>query len=348
MSDQLHPTPTPDIPRDFERVRSPERVEYEQLSNPELRYKYVKFTEGLIARAIAEESDALVFLDKSARPVAWLMKALWPTLGFSGFDEQGKPIPAAMPAIKFANIDREQWAVAMGRSEGRDGKGITLEGVHPDTIDSLTGLFATRNMSEHEYVSEEDTTLFDHKNVLIIDEVMTSGDTLTMATKLFERAFPDANSIRGTYWMTPEKKYDTKSGGTRNADLPIWYNRHSPYGRLVANRDDYKSGQSVSMRQRRGAQFLSTRFDDSDTLGLQLRREMQQLGRDVTEGRMPVTPNSKNRPDDDEFVEKFMNHVNHLSTLEFAKLLGQSKREHMPFPTLVDSYKTARNHVNAS
>jgi len=230
---------------------------FEQLADPDLRYKYVRFTEGLIAKAIENDVDTMLFLDKSARPVAWLMRSLWPTLGFRDFDENGEPVPVKMPDIKFINFDREQWAPVMGRSELKDGVGITLEGLHPDTIDSLTGLFATKHMDVEDYVQPTDTTMFDDKNVLIVDEVSASGDTLRMAEKLIERAFKNAQSVTGTHWMTPEKKLDKRSGGMRNADLPVWYNASTPYGRLVGDRDIYKSSQSPSVRQRRGSQFLS-------------------------------------------------------------------------------------------
>ncbi len=319
------------------------RVEYEILDNPDLRYKYVRYTEGLIARAIAHEDDTLIFLDKSARPVAWLMKSLWPTLGFKDFDEHGQPIPVPMPDIKFVNFDREQWAAVMGRSEGKNGQDITLENVHPDTIDSLTGLFAVKNMDAADYVSADDETMFDNKNIMIVDEVSASGDTLAMAQKLFERAFENAASVDGMHWMPPDKKYDKRSGGMRNADLPVWYDAGTPYGRLVGDRDLYKSGHSPSMRQRRGAQFLSYRLPEIDTAGRQLRREMQQLGRDVAEGVMPVVFDAASRPDTDEFQENFMRHVNNLSIEEFATLRRQAEKEHTSFPMLVAEYKRARD-----
>lgn len=319
-----------------------DHVSYEILDTPDLRYQYVRYTEGVIARAIAEDIDTMVFLDKSARPVAWLMKSLWPTLGIKDFDADGQPIRAAMPAIKFINFDREQWAPAMGRSEGRDGNGITLDGVHPDTVDSLTGLFAIRAVDRDEYISSDEKTLFDDKNVLIVDEVSASGDTLTMAQALLGRAFTNAHSIQGMHWMSPDKTYDKKSGGVRNADLPVWYSADTPYGRIVGDRDLYKSGQSSSMRQRRGAQFLSYRLPKLDAQGRRLRAEMAQLGRDVADGKMPVLLDATYRPNDDVFVDQYMQHVNDISTAEFAVLRQQAVRERVSFPDLLNEYKQAR------
>lgn len=327
-----------------EEAETKEKTEYKILDDTDLRYNYVRYTERLIAKAIHNEVDTMIFLDKSARPVAWLMRALWNTLGIKDFDESGEPIMAKMPEVKFVNFDREQWAPVMGRSEGKDGKGITLEGLHPDTVDSLTGLFAKRQFDRDDYVSPEDETFFDDRNILIVDEVSASGDTLVMAKKLFERAFRNSASIDGTHWMPPEKVYDKRSGAARNADLPVWYNADSPYGRLVGDRDLFKSSQSPSMRQRRGAQFLSYHLPKRDDRGIQLRKEMYQLGEDVMNGEVPVTPSSY-RPDDERFEDLFMLYVNQLSFKEFSDLKRQAIKENGSFTELVNQYKTDRGSV---
>lgn len=330
--------------------------EYQILDDPEMRYRYVQYTEKLIARTIESDVDSLVFLDKSARPVAWLMRSLWPTLGFKDFDENGEPIKLPMPEMKFANIDREQWASAMGRSEVREGEGITLKGVHPDTIDSLTGLFAKKNMDMDDYVSKDDETLFDDKNVLIIDEVMASGDTLTMAQKLFERAFENAKSIDGAYWMAPEQKMDKRSGGMRNADLPIWYDRNSTAGRGIGGRESNISASSESVRQRRGRLFLSTRYAEMhhgqriemiDQKGQKLREDIQMLGREVADGKIPVLM-GKMRPGSDEFEDNFMRHVNDLNVEDFIRLRRQAEAEGTSFTDLVNLYKRDRTQDKSS
>ena len=315
--------------------------EYEQLADPDLRYEYVRLTEKLIAKALYEDKDELVFLDKSARPVAWFVRSLWPTLGFKEFDENGKPVIEPMPDMKFLNIDREQWEPMMGRSEGKDGEGITLKYVPEDTIDSLTGLMAERILGPNEYVSNHEPTFFDNKNILIVDEVSASGDTLRMAQALLGKAFKKAASIEGVHWMAPEKIYDKKSGGTKNARLPIWYSDSTPFGRLVGNRDSVKSRRSFSARQQRGGQFLSTRFNEPDRRGIALRKEITQLGKDVANGNMPVVP-SRDRPVDDAYHENYMQYINRLSSKEFSSLRQQAAKEKIPFSELVREYKADR------
>lgn len=320
--------------------RAPD-FEYEQLADPDLRYEYVRLTEKLIAKTLYEGKDELVFLDKSGRPVAWLMRSLWPTLGFKDFDENGKPIIEPLPGMKFLNIDREQWEPMMGRSEGKDGEGITLKYVPEDTIDSLTGLMAEKTLGPDEYVPKDEPTFFDDKNVLIVDEVSASGDTLRMAQALLGKAFKKAASIEGVHWMAPETVYDKKSGGTKNAKLPIWYSDSTPFGRLVGNRDSVKSRSSFSTRQRRGGQFLSSRFNEPDRMGITLRKEIARLGEDVANGNMPVVP-SRDRPDDDAYYENYMQHVNQLTPKEFSSLRQQAVKERVPFPELAKEYKADR------
>lgn len=307
-----------------------EQYSYKVLDSPELRTQYVWNTERLIGRVIAQEINDIVFLDKSARPVAWLMKSLWPLLGV---DEDGRAL--AMPTVKFANIDREQWEPLVGRSEDKNG-GINMNRIHPDTVDSLRGLYALKNLDRDDRADDE-PTLFDGRKLMIIDEVKSSGDTIAMSEWLFEKAFPEAE-IHTSYWMSPATK-QLKSGVRINADLPIWYDKYNPHGRLIANREGNISKASVSMRQRRGSQFLSTRFPYIDEKGLQLKHEMTQLAHEVADGIIPVTPSPERS---DKAVEYILGHVNHLSEAEFIKLKREATRSGESFPQLYLEYKRSR------
>ncbi|MFT4189003.1 MAG: hypothetical protein QM621_10535 [Aeromicrobium sp.] len=87
-------------------------ADYAILTPAAMRSAYVTLTDKLIHRIEQHDSDdplSLLFLDKSARPVAWFVRALWPVLarvpGTPFADGQVPP----MPPMRFANIDREQW-----------------------------------------------------------------------------------------------------------------------------------------------------------------------------------------------------------------------------------------------
>jgi len=307
---------------------------YELLNSPNLRTDYVRYTERLISQVTDDGTDTVVFLDKSARPVAWMMRELWPMLGI---DQGGEPVD--MPQIRFANIDREQWEAVVGRSEDKD-IGIDMRRIHPDTVDSLRGLFAVRNMDHDEYAHDEPTQ-FDDKKVLVVDEVKSSGDTLVMADALFSMAFPEAE-VKSAYWMPPVVKNSrTSRGGVRvNADLPIWYDKNSVEGRAVADRDKNSSLSSSSMRQRRGAMFLSARFNQVDQLGMQLRNEIHQLAKEVSDGIIPVVPDAQRS---DKAFDVIMKNVNHLTTDELVKLRKESSASGEPFQKVYVEYKRDRS-----
>lgn len=311
---------------------------YQQLDDVEVRTKYVRHTEKLIANLIADEDDYVVFLDKSARPVAWLMKSLWPMLGV---DDDGNP--ARMPEIRFANIDREQWSIIMGRSTDKEG-GAGISGVPQSTIDDLSDTFSDHNPPSHNVPD------INHARIRIVDEVMASGDTIRMATGLFQRAFPEAE-VHDIYWMTPETKVQKRDGARYNAELPVWYKDNDMRGRLVADRNIRVSEKSPSTAQRQGAVFLSTRFSNVDQAGVALKHEMEQLAHEVSDGKIPVTPSSLRSFEAQEYI---LNHVDKLSIQEYAALKKETEHSGEPFVQLYQQYKldrlkrVKRKHPSAS
>src|SRR3954469_6875014 len=104
----------------FGPIQSPEAetaqelTEYNILNSPEIRIKYLTLTDELIRRMSEQRTDVAIFLDKSARPVEWLVRELWDELAPTDPDT-GKTVPK--PEMKFLNIDREQWGPFVGRSE---------------------------------------------------------------------------------------------------------------------------------------------------------------------------------------------------------------------------------------
>ncbi|HEX9679500.1 MAG TPA: hypothetical protein VGA08_02680 [Candidatus Saccharimonadales bacterium] len=248
----------------------------EDVSDEQLRAEYLRRTERLIDTLADSHPDYVVFLDKSARPVSWMMDQMWDTV------RNDTP----RPDIKFVNIDREQW---------RDEVGSNLSHINADRIDfhrinELRALFLQRPVQDNgagEVGSDVMTkpSIFDEKNVVIIDEVKTSGDTLDIAKAIFRRAFPRAN-ISGKYWMIP-KHITIAGGGTANAELPVWYREDSIIGRGVGNRDTINSARSNSKAQRVGRWFLSTRFESPDPRSRQLREEIEHLTSTFMSGSSP-------------------------------------------------------------
>ena len=266
----------------------------------QLHMEYIQLTDGLIHKMtdglevvdsesgekVVRRPDTVIFLDKSARPLAWLTKELWDQMA----PEPGSDEIPPMPDFKFLNIDREQWVNIVDEQ----GVGhVDVSKVDPGIIRSLRSVFVTPQHKQEGLTERVDSapTELDGKNVMVVDEVFSSGRTLNIATQLIRRAFPSA-SIGGEYWM---QKIATKGAATGNADLPVWYKSDEESGRGVGNRQAEKRHASSNITQRLGAWFLSTRFPKPDEAALQLRREFHEL---ATHPDVPLRPSNDRDIDD--------------------------------------------------
>lgn len=281
-------------------------------STEQLQTQYVRLTDELVHQMVdgvevidyetGEKSirkvDTVVWLDKSARPLAWLTKDLWPLLAA---DSDGNVPP--QPDFKFVNIDRNQWTSSIDP----EGKGVSdIENIDNSVIRSLRSIFLKNAGDRKKDLTETiDTapTQLDGKTVLIVDEVVATGRTLDYATKFFERAFPEAR-IAGTHWMKGVAA--NKTGGVGNADLPVWYRDDTPYGRGIGNRNIDASLSSPNSTQRLGAWFLSAALRHRniegervpDRLSVQLRSELHQLAEDTKNGKVFIEPSRLRDIDD--------------------------------------------------
>lgn len=276
-------------------------------TDEELRTQYIRNTDELIRQmtegarftdpksgeVATERPDAVIWLDKSARPVAWLAKEMWPTYAA---DADGN-VPKR-PDFYFVNIDREQWVNTID-PEGRGT--VDIDRVDPTIIRSLRSIFVSPERKKSGLNESIDTTpaVLDDKKLLIVDEVLSTGRTLNYATKFFSRAFPTAK-IAGSYWMGGIAQRGLAQG---NADLPIWYKERDVTGRGINNRDERASQVSGSRTQRLGSWFLSTRFSKPDPVSLQLRKELRQIVQDPNVLKEPSRV--RDEDDQDERIRRF-------------------------------------------
>lgn len=270
--------------------------DYVIMNSVAMRARYTTLTDTLIVR-ICDHLDRtgrlphLLFLDKSGRPVAWLVRALWPVLARYPGTVFGEGRVPPMPVCHFANIDREQWWNQTGGSETGD---IDVNRVPLATIAGLRAAFLTRELAPVPPATIMAATSFlDDCDVLVIDEVSVSGDTLTIARGLVHRAFPaeHGTSVQATHWMTPGMKVNPRSGQREPDDMVIWYTDSTEWGRLVGNRRS-ANHRGTNWRGRLGIDFLSTVPTQRDRRGLTLRHEAAQLADDVRAGRLLARPSS--------------------------------------------------------
>jgi hypothetical protein len=258
------------VPEQAKPIEDEARVEYKNFtgykrkeSSEQLRTRYLRYTGELIKKIVDEDIDTVVYLDKSARPVQWLVSAMW--------DHYMPDKPR--PNERFVNIDRDDWRPALGSP--------TYGDYRPEELDisakqELRDIFADPD--------NPDRTQFDGKRILIVDEVQVSGDTLRIAEDIFKQAFPTAE-VTGAWWMIPAIPQDDGS-----VDVPVWYRQDTSQGRGIDNKDREKSLASPSRAQQVGATFLSTRPDQPDSMAQRLRAEIRQLRKDVDAGIQRVIP----------------------------------------------------------
>lgn len=254
-------------------------ADYSILRPVALRARYVTLTDALIYQLEGHDGwvpDYVVCLDKSGRPVAWMVRALWPVLARTpGTDFAAVRIPP-MPQFRFVNIDREQWWSYTGGSEFGV---IDVSKVPEQAIVSLRRAFLPKPDSPHAWL--------DGRRVLIVDEVKNTGDTLQIARGLLARAFPTADA-RTTHWMHPGSTRE-RSGMRRTSEVPVWYRADTWRGRLVGNRLEPDNPMTTN-RNRDASLFLSTRPVVPDERGRRLRKEVAELAADVAAGRLLARP----------------------------------------------------------
>lgn len=200
-----------------------------QVSSEAFRVKYIELTKKMVDRILGSGINDVIFLDKSARPVSWLVREFWDLFA------NGAP----MPDFKYVNIDKGAWNFTVGTNEEvtEDSNVSSVIDVRraPVAILKLRGIFSDK----------DGKSCFDGKNILVVDEVRSSGDTLEIARQFFKYAFPRA-TVDSTYWMRPGTIVG-KDGVKRNKESPIWYISDSPDGRGVG--DPVTAGEFLSTVQ---------------------------------------------------------------------------------------------------
>ncbi len=192
--------------------------------------------------------DHVVYLDKSARPVSWLVNMFWDE--FAVKDSAGKPIKR--PQHSYINIDRSPWFRNVGINVSDDGrqKDNGELATYNDFVSNI-GNLSKRHLAEIRAlyieggINEEDENwIFDHptildgKRILIVDEVSRTGSTLDIAKHLFRLAIPDVDKIEGTYFWHPSEPLLKMGNETVLTSLPVWYDPNTLMGRGIGSPDE--------------------------------------------------------------------------------------------------------------
>ena len=183
-----------------------------------------------------KKPDHIIYLDKSARPVSWLVNTFW-----SDFSDQKRP------AHSYLNIDRQPWLRRSGATINPDGylkspdgttrrqsfRDFNTENIPPSDFARIRSLYIPGGIASEDVDAILQTpSSLDGKNILIIDEIKDSGSTLNIAQWLIEQSFPTANSVRGAYFWPSRHKVGPESAA-QMLSIPVWYDRLSSLGRGV-------------------------------------------------------------------------------------------------------------------
>jgi hypothetical protein len=154
--------------RETPGAEAKERPAFEIIKPSELRSQIRQRTLELVERVRDEDIEVVFFLDKSARPISWLFNELW----------KKKYPECPIPKIHYVNIGRQH-------------------SLYKRT-DYPVGLEKDNSVPERDLETEEVKRLqevfggkFTGKAVLIVDEYGSTGRSLGIAKKLFNKAFPD-------------------------------------------------------------------------------------------------------------------------------------------------------------
>lgn len=213
--------------------------------------EYTKFTDhiigmldGSIAETVLTDSNhpelvdkapgSVIYLDKSARPVSWMVDALW--------DQFAKP-GSVKPKTEFLNIDRVNWFIRQGMPSNDAASRLgpddfRIEDVPQEDIDRIRALFVEGEIQDRSNWKSEIwnmTTRLDGQKVLIIDEVKNKGGTLSIACQLLSKAIPEAAFDGDYFWQSEKYAIDKKGSEMQMGSAPVWYDNESQWGRGVGD-----------------------------------------------------------------------------------------------------------------
>lgn len=169
---------------------------YEIMTNPEQRMLLAKRVDELVEQVANKETesghgyDAMIFLDKSARPVVTLFLSLWQ----KHFGDE------PYPPIRFLNIGSEiplsEFLFPKGEMEEHDYKDMTLEELIARTKTltptQIHQLFRNSNLERLAHEFENLLEKSENPNLLMVDEFARSGKTEILAKKILHTIVPKA------------------------------------------------------------------------------------------------------------------------------------------------------------
>ena len=253
--------------------------------------------------------DHIVYLDKSARPVSWLINMFWEEFA----NKQGDSV-IPRPPHSYINIDRAPWFRNVGINVSDDGRQKengelatykdfvnNIHNLDPRHLAEIRALYIPGGIEKEDadWISSQPTIL-DGKRIIIVDEVSRTGSTLEIAKHIFRLAFPNADVIEGAYFWNPSEPLLMMGSETVLTSLPVWYDPNTLIGRGIGGTDrhyyrnlyeryleDYKTNTNININKFRTYAFSSSVYsaplfdNDGNVLNLAKEQRTRSLCKDL-------------------------------------------------------------------
>lgn len=164
-------------------------LEYKPVfDTPEKNERIRQRIEDTIDEIIYHDVKVIFFLDRSARPIYWMIKAAW----------DAKKIGRPMPKVKFLNIGSEKRKV-LGSQDQPQEWNFASESEHQAAVKEH---WAKLNSADYlakvkkdisPLLTDEGVDVFNKPykgRVMVIDDISISGVTMRMATEFLQHHFP--------------------------------------------------------------------------------------------------------------------------------------------------------------
>lgn len=257
--------------------------------------------------------QSVIYLDKSARPVSWLVRAMWDELARTpGTRYEDREIPEK-PQSYYLNIDKTDWLLRMGVPikdlEDPPAEMIDFRRIPREHLARIRAIFSEHHIDEDNLDEAWDhPTKLDGQHVMIVDEVASSGRTLEISQKLLSLAIPEA-TFSGVYWAQP-KRVPLNNGVPvdgaiqfRREWVPVWYHGERTSGRGIGEKNPgwqglaSEQGQTLTRLSRIGRFVLSTPPHDPSTnepmpdrMAQRIQKEVKKMARELRAGRIFYIP----------------------------------------------------------